>query len=254
MGTIVATEPRKAKHTKIQAFFSRFEGIVTAYDCWRGASYNEVDDASESLEHLITIKKHRELFATDADILDRDRRLTEAYQAYSFVEPRHLEINPSFATQPSIAVAIDILKQINNFRTPRDKLTIIANSFRAVNTIIKLANQGKMHGADESLPLFVYVVLKSRVESLFSNYYFIKTCRFYDRFERRDPVEFRYILTSFKIALKFVIELNPDRLVFEPGEDANSKSEVKVKGVSRSVQTSPVPPGDEEMEMHPFHS
>lgn len=205
-----------------------------------------------------------DLFTSDPDVLEKDRRLTEAYQVYSFVEPRHLEINPNFAAEPSIAVAInskshEVLKQISTFRTPRDKLTVIANSFRAVNSnpetaIIKLANQGKLHGADDSLPLFVYVVLKSRVDSLFSHYYFVKTCRYYDRFERRDPVEFRYILTSFKIALKFVVELSPERLVFEVGEDIFSKSELRPMSMSRSVQTSPVPPGSEEMEMQPFHS
>jgi hypothetical protein len=115
-----------------------------------------------------------------------------------------------------------------------------------------MASQGKLHGADESLPLFVYVVLKAAVEGLFSNYYFIKTCRYYQRLEHRDPVEFRYILTSFKIALKFVIELSPATLVFEAGEDACWKTEER--RVSRSIQTSPVPPGEVDVEMQPFHT
>jgi hypothetical protein len=116
-----------------------------------------------------------------------------------------------------------------------------------------MASQGKLHGADESLPLFVYVVLKAAVEGLFSNYYFIKTCRYYERFEHRDPVEFRYILTSFKIALKFVLELSPARLVFEAGEDPLCRREER-GSVSRSMQTSPVPPGEVDVEMQPFHT
>jgi hypothetical protein len=32
---------------------------VSAYDCWRGSSYTEVEEASESIEHLITVKKYK---------------------------------------------------------------------------------------------------------------------------------------------------------------------------------------------------
>lgn len=59
MTTLKATDSRKAKQHKLHEFYAKFEGTVTSYDCWRGASYTEVDDASESLEHLITVKKHR---------------------------------------------------------------------------------------------------------------------------------------------------------------------------------------------------
>jgi hypothetical protein len=89
---------------------------------------------------------------------ERDRVICEKYIEYDFMEPRHLEIPNECG---NIAVALAELGKINKVFSCRDKLLCISNTIRIVNMIIK--NSGRnMHGADDTLPLLIYVMLKAR--------------------------------------------------------------------------------------------
>lgn len=135
------------------------------------------------------------------------------------------------------------MRQINDYTSPREKLICISNCFRIINRkkyleIIVNAHQGNnSHGADESLPLFIYVLLKSRVPKLFGNFAFIKNFRYKARREYRDPVEFKYTFTSLKIALKFIIEVRSNKLHLAPGENFK---ELKKLGKKKNQETQTV--------------
>lgn len=87
--------------------------------------------------------------------------------------------------------------------------------------------------ADLTLPLFTYVALKARTQALYRNYYYVKSFRYRERREVRDPVEFRYTFTTLKIALNFIAELKPDRLNLQPGEYFSTAS------LAAATQTDP---------------
>ena len=91
-------------------------------------------------------------------------------------------------------------------------------------------------GADVTLPLFMFVVLKARTEQLFRTYTFIKKFRYQLRRETRDPVEFRYTLTTLKIAIRFLSELTPDKLKLSPGE---STPQLETERKHTGTQTAP---------------
>jgi len=90
--------------------------------------------------------------------------------------------------------------------------------------------------ADLTLPLFTYVALKAKTQGLFRNYYYVKSFRYRERREVRDPVEFRYTFTTLKIALNFIAELKPDRLNLQPGEYFSAPL------ATAATQTDPLPP------------
>jgi hypothetical protein len=111
----------------------------------------------------------------------------------------------------------------------------MSNTIRIINMIIK--NSGKsMHGADDTLPLLIYVMLKAKAPRLYSTYSYIKYFRYLPRREIRDPVEFRYALTTYKIALNFILMLSPEKLYMIPGETA-SPSEHQT--IDKETQTEP---------------
>lgn len=87
-----------------------------------------------------------------------------------------------------------------------------------------------------TLPLFMFVVLKARTEQLFRSYYFIKKFRYQLRRETRDPIEFRYTLTTLKIAIRFLSELTPDKLKLSAGE---SIPQLETERKHASTQTAP---------------
>ena len=87
-----------------------------------------------------------------------------------------------------------------------------------------------------TLPVFMFVVLKARTEQLFRSYYFIKKFRYQLRRETRDPIEFRYTLTTLKIAVRFLSELTPDKLKLSAGE---SVPQLEMERKHASTQTAP---------------
>mmetsp|Transcript_19819 Transcript_19819/g.19826 ORF Transcript_19819/g.19826 Transcript_19819/m.19826 type:complete len:118 (-) Transcript_19819:305-658(-) len=115
-----------------------------------------------------------------------------AFNSFEFIKPRHLDILIPPDKEIIFTPAIEHIQNINKYTSPRDKLVCISNCFRIINKIISSINEGSVaHGADESLPMFVYVVLKSKTPKLFSNYYYIKRFRYPPRIDHRDNVEFR---------------------------------------------------------------
>jgi len=173
-----------------------------------------------------------------------------------------LDISPSVIKENLIQVAGNRrfyleLRHIKNYTSPREKLICISNCFRIINRSVYLeiivnAHQGNnSHGADESLPLFIYVLLKSKVPDLFGNFAFIKNFRYKARREYRDPVEFKYTFTSLKIALKFIIEIKSGKLHLAPGEDF--KDLVKLnKKKHQQTQTSLEDSNFAEVELRSF--
>lgn len=93
--------------------------------------------------------------------------------------------------------------------------------------------------ADLTLPLFTYVVLKARTAGLYGNYYYVKSFRYRERREVRDPVEFRYTFTTLKIALNFISELQPERLNLQPGDSLYSPS---LSNTAIQTDPQPLPP------------
>lgn len=92
-------------------------------------------------------------------------------------------------------------------------------------------------GADVTLPLFTYVVLKAKADNLYRNYYFIKSFRYKPRREARDPVEFRYTLTTLKITLNFISELSMEKLKLGTSEESSLfRNEMR----QIAVQTDPI--------------
>ena len=88
----------------------------------------------------------------------------------------------------------------------------------------------------------MFVVLKARTEQLFRSYYFIKKFRYRVRRETRDPIEFRYTLTTLKIAIRFLSELTPDKLKLSLGE---SEPQLETERKHAGTQTAP---SDTELE------
>ncbi len=135
---------------------------------------------------------------------------------------------------------------------------MISNCCRVVNcnryiVIISRSSGKSYHGAEDSFPLFVYVVLRSKAEKLFSNCSYIKYYRFIARKLERDPVEFRYNLAVLKSAIKFITILDESKIKLQPGEDYNQLISQNGR-VSRAVQTSPEPGPKAEVELISFEN
>jgi hypothetical protein len=90
-------------------------------------------------------------------------------------------------TAPPLVVAADPLRQVNDFKAPRDKLVCVLNCCKVVNINLKRLAQQAHHNAgkgtqtsisaDDFLPVLIFVVLHARVPHLWANVQYIARYR-----------------------------------------------------------------------------
>ncbi|CAI7906824.1 unnamed protein product [Closterium sp. NIES-54] len=126
-------------------------------------------------------------FAPEEEEVERDRRLTTRIAALqTFLQPRHLDVPDSLLNDASLLLAEKDLQKLGSFKAPRDKLVCVLNCCRVINNILLNASitaaaaaaaaaatgagageaggkgGGKPPGADDFLPVLIYVVVKVR--------------------------------------------------------------------------------------------
>lgn len=124
------------------------------------------------------------------------------------------------------------MERMLSYRCPGDKLKCIVNSCTIIFKSLHLANDSNHGcpgkplccirctksfyslGADEFLPAFIYLVLQSKIPSLFSNCAYIEAFRFRDDLQSKAG----YCLVNLRSALEFISYLDETTLTIEPQE------------------------------------
>lgn len=77
------------------------------------------------------------------------------------------------------SMAEDELRRINSFRSPGDKINCIVRCCSVIFSVLNLArgDSGSRPGADDFLPVFIYIVLHSKIQRLHSNCEYIAAYR-----------------------------------------------------------------------------
>ena len=73
--------------------------------------------------------------------------------------------------------AIEALQNIENYRSPADKLNCFVNCMSIIVNVLSLMSSGGGIGTDDSLPIIIYIVLKAKPERLYSNLNYISKFR-----------------------------------------------------------------------------
>jgi hypothetical protein len=115
------------------------------------------------------------------------------------VRAEHLDVSESAHAQASWALAESELGKMETFKAPRDKLVCALNTCRIINNTLT-TRHGSDGGADDFLPVLVYVVLRANPDRLESNLKYIQ--RF--RGESRLVSEAAYFFTNLVSAVRFL--------------------------------------------------
>ena len=182
---------------RVQAFLRDTEATFERHPAWRGASRAELDASGEGLEKYVMTKAHARVFARRRTDRERDERLARRVEALKkVVEPKHLDIG---ACSASWALAEAELGKMNQFKAPRDKLVCVLNTCRIINNTLT-TRQGSDGGADDFLPVLIYVAMRANPGRLESNLKYIQ--RF--RGESRLVSEAAYFFTNLVSAARFL--------------------------------------------------
>lgn len=203
---------------RIQEFFQTMEDAIRDHPLWASSSDDETDNALEGLEKYVMTKLHSRTFASTPEDVKIDAEISEKISLLqTFLRPQHLDIPSALQNEAAWLLAEKELKKINAFKAPRDKLLCIINCSRVINNLLLNASISEDHvpgGADDFLPVLIYVTIKANPPQLHSNLKFIQLYRRQSKLVS----EAAYYLTNLVSAKSFIVDLNAKSLSIEESE------------------------------------
>lgn len=185
---------------EVRAFLKKTEAAFERHPAWANASAAELEASGEGLEKYVMTKAHGRVFGRGRRDEERDVALRRRIAALrELIEAKNLDVAESSHARASWALAESELGKMNQFKAPRDKLVCVLNTCRIINNTLT-SRQGGDGGADEFLPVLVYVTLRANPENLESNLKYIQ--RF--RGESRLVSEAAYFFTNLVSAVAFL--------------------------------------------------
>ncbi|KAG8633027.1 vacuolar protein sorting-associated protein 9A isoform X2 [Manihot esculenta] len=170
------------------------------------------------LEKYVMTKLFTRVFASLPDDVKVDEQLSEKMSLIQqFIRPENLDIKPTFQNETSWLLAQKELQKINMYKAPRDKLVCILNCCKVINNLLlnaSIASNENPPGADEFLPVLIYVTLKANPPQLHSNLLYIQ------RYRRQSRLvgEAAYFFTNMLSTESFISNIDARSLSMEESE------------------------------------
>ncbi|WJX83707.1 Vacuolar protein sorting-associated protein 9A [Trifolium repens] len=202
----------------VQDFLANMEAAFKAHPLWSGCSEDELESAGEGLEKYVMMKLFARVFASLPDDVKLDDQLSEKMSLIQqFIRPENLDIKPAFQNETSWLLAQKELQKINMYKAPRDKLICILNCCKVIGNLLlnaSLASKDNPPGADEFLPVLIYVTLKANPPQLHSNLLYIQ------RFRRQSRLvgEASYYFTNMLSAESFISNIDAKAISMDETE------------------------------------
>jgi len=129
----------------------------------------------DDIENYLFRKMYKRTFPEKP--LEDDNSFYEQCRMFSWVTPEHMLIKEKMKNEIIWEQGILILKNLDNEKSPVDKLNCIRSvEYLILNSInFCLCESDKMAGADDLYPIFTYLVLKSQPKTFISNINYINT-------------------------------------------------------------------------------
>jgi hypothetical protein len=157
-------------------------------------------------------KLFNRVFASVPEDVKSDEELFEKMSLLQqFIRPENLDIKPEYQNETSWLLAQKELQKINMYKAPRDKLACILNCCKVINNLLMNASHmsnDNPPGADEFLPVLIYVTLKANPPQLHSNLLYIQRYRH----ESRLVSEAQYFFTNILSAESFIWNIDAESL------------------------------------------
>ncbi|XP_042513929.1 vacuolar protein sorting-associated protein 9A-like [Macadamia integrifolia] len=203
---------------RFQDFLSTMETSIRDHPLWSGASEEEIDCAVEGLEKYVMTKLYARTFASSQEDTKVDQEILEKiHLLQKFVRPEHLDIPEALHNEASWLLAEKELQKMNAFKSPREKLLCILNCCKVINNLllnVSMSAHRVLAGADDFLPVLIYVTIKANPPQLHSNLKFIQLFRQQSKLVS----EVAYYFTNLMSAKLFIVDLDCKSLTMDEAE------------------------------------
>ncbi|KAK1302216.1 Vacuolar protein sorting-associated protein 9A [Acorus calamus] len=206
----------------VQEFLASMEGAFRSHSLFAGCTEEELESAGEGLEKYVMTKLFNRAFASLPEDVKHDEELSEKMSLLQqFIRPENLDIKPTFQNETSWLLAQKELQKINMYKAPRDKIVCILNCCKVINNLLlnaSIASNENTPGADEFLPVLIFVTIKANPPQLHSNLLYIQ------RYRRQSRLvsETAYYFTNILSAESFIWNIDAQSLSMDAEEFKNN--------------------------------
>ncbi|XP_077417779.1 GTPase-activating protein and VPS9 domain-containing protein 1 isoform X4 [Vanacampus margaritifer] len=165
------------KTAAVEDFLRYLYGAMARDAIWQYASEDQLQDAQMAIERSVMNRIFKLAFYPnqDGDIL-RDQVLHEHIQRLSKVvtaNHKALQIPEVYLKEAPWPSAQSEIKTINAYKTPRDKVQCILRMCSTIMNLLSLANEDSVPGADDFVPVLVFVLIRANPPCLLSTVQYI---------------------------------------------------------------------------------
>nr|KAF6433474.1 GTPase activating protein and VPS9 domains 1 [Molossus molossus] len=167
------------KTAQVEDFLQFLYGAMAQDVIWQNASEEQLQDAQLAIERSVMNRIFKLAFYPnqDGDIL-RDQVLHEHIQRLSKVvtaNHRALQIPEVYLREAPWPSAQSEIRTISAYKTPRDKVRCILRMCSTIMNLLSLANEDSVPGADDFVPVLVFVLIKANPPCLLSTVQYISS-------------------------------------------------------------------------------
>ena len=160
----------------VHCLIADLEKTLMQRSVWKSLPPAQLAAAKEDMQRYVYERLMPVIFYKMAYRTPNKKILSHHKRLRKVITPQYLDIDPAVEQDPMLATAVRILEKIDTFKTPAEKLRCITAACKVLMTLI--TRDGTTAGADQFLPLFIYVVLHADLHLLQSDIEFIS--RFMD--------------------------------------------------------------------------
>jgi hypothetical protein len=134
-----------------------------------------------------------------------------------FIQPAHLDIKPAICNEVVWQIAGDELRRMNYWTAPGDKINCVLKCSSVIFSVLNLARSSddtSRPGADDFLPIFIYVVLRAKVDDLHRN------CEYIKKYRNKADLNSKagYSFVSLCSAIEFILHCEADMMSIDQDE------------------------------------
>ena len=167
--------------------------------------HQEFEDISSKIYDYVMEKLYDKIIPKEPDPTDNE--IFNQCKAYEFIEPKDLiRSNVNYAFDSFLPEVIQYFKEIEKQKSPRQKFNYMAKIFQSITNIIRFSG-GTEIGADDSLEILNYALIKAKPTNIYSAYLYMNLFIGDKKYKEEG-----HQLTQLNAACSFIETLSQEKL------------------------------------------
>ena len=165
----------------------------------------DFEDINSKIYDYVMEKLYDKIIPKDPDPIDN--KILNQCNNFDWIEPKDfIRSNINYVFDSFLPEVISYFKEIERQKSPRQKFIYMAKIFQSITNLIRFSG-GKETGADDSLEILNYALIKTKPTYIYSNYLYMNLFLGDKKYKEEG-----FQLTQLNAACKFLENLCPDNL------------------------------------------